>query len=263
MIKRLFVAMLLLVLVVPALASDFDHQHSAFTALLQQHVRQSSDATASTVNYAALKQDSAELKKYLATLSAVQPKDFDSWSADQQLAFLINAYNAYTLALIVEHYPVSSIRKIGRLWENPWKLEFFRLLGKPMHLDRIEHEIIRQPGRFDEPRIHFAVNCASIGCPALAREAYRADTLDSQLEKSTRLFLSDRSRNRYDADRKVLEISNIFDWYGVDFERFGGVAAWLARYAELLTDDPAGQRMIRSGTRIEFLDYDWGLNEHK
>lgn len=263
MIMRWCVAIFLLTLSVSALSDDFDHQHKAFTELLQQHVRQNSSATASTVNYAALKQNDAALKSYLATLSAVSRKEFDGWSPDQQLAFLINAYNAYTLDLIVENYPVSSIRRIGRLWENPWKLEFFHLLGEPMHLDRIEHEIIRQPGRFDEPRIHFAVNCASIGCPALAREAYRADVLESQLESSTRLFLSDRTRNRYNNDRKVLQISSIFDWYGSDFERFGGVAVWLANYAEVLTDDPTGRRMIGSETKIEFLDYDWGLNEHK
>jgi Protein of unknown function, DUF547 len=183
------------------------------------------------------------------------------------LAFLINAYNAYTVELVLSAYPkLKSIRDLGGLFGSPWKKQFFKLFGQPAHLDHIEHDLIRAPGRYAEPRIHFAVVCASIGCPDLREEAFVAGKLDAQLEDAMRRFLSDRSRNRYNATKDRLEVSKIFDWYSRDFERgdkgFTSVSQALGRYAGQLADDPRARERIRSGqVKVDFLDYDWSLND--
>lgn len=257
-----YVGLIMLLLVAP-LAQGFDHDHADFADVLAGHVSWSDDGTASTVDYASLKDAPEPLQRYLQQLTAVSRSDFDGWDADQQLAFLINAYNAFTLQLILDNYPLESIRNIGRFWENPWKMRFFELLGESMHLDQVEHDIIREPGRYDEPRIHFAVNCASIGCPALRDEPYVAARLDAQLEDATERFLRDRSRNRWDARRGRLEVSSIFRWYTEDFDKAAGsLKQWLAEYAPLFSDDDAVQAQLRRGDfSVGYLSYDWALNE--
>ncbi|MGL6108793.1 MAG: DUF547 domain-containing protein, partial [Rubrivivax sp.] len=138
--------------------------------------------------------------------------------------------------------------------------------GEKLSLDDIEHEMLRKRGRFDDPRVHFAVNCASIGCPALREEAFTADRLDAQLDQQTLRFMSDRTRNRYNAQRGRLEVSKIFDWFADDF-RLGhrgidSVPAFMARYADVLGDAPAERERIRSmKLDIGFLDYGWALND--
>jgi len=219
------------------------------------------------VRYAELKNKRTKLKAYLDTLSSVTGPEFEAWSKAQRLAFLLNAYNAFTVELILTRYPhLESIRDFGRFIDNPWKKRFFKLLGQEQHLDGIEHGMIRAPGAYDEPRIHMAVNCASIGCPMLREEAYVADRLGGQLEEQVVRFLSDRSRNRYDGATHTLEVSEIFDWYREDFSSgFQGIRSreeFFARYAELLSGDPEGQTLIRSHkAKIRFLDYDWALND--
>ncbi len=265
MIMRMGTGAFLLILLAGSPALAFDHRHTAFTTVLQAHVSWNEAGTASVVDYPALKENRQPLDDYLDTLSAVPRAEFEAWDKDRQLAFLINAYNGFTLALILDNYPVDSIRGIGRFWQNPWKIRFFTLLGEKMHLDQVEHDIIREPGRFDEPRIHFAVNCASIGCPALRDEAFVHDRLDAQLEDSTRRFLIDDSRNRYNPENESLEVSSIFKWYGEDFERdAGSVRKWLARYADLLTDNKAAKAQIQAGNvHLQYLDYDWALNNRR
>ena len=257
------VLLLVMLFATSSLATAFDHDHQAFTKLLAEHVSWNSAGTESTVNYRRLIENRAPLDAYLESLSEVDTDEFDSWREADQLAFLINAYNGFTLALILDNYPIDSIRNIGRFWQNPWRIRFFWLLGSDMHLDQVEHEIIREPGRFDEPRIHFAVNCASVGCPALRDEAFVGDRLDAQLEDSTERFLRDRTRNRYNAANDRLEVSSIFRWYGEDFERdAGSLAAWLARYADLFSDDEQVRQQIRERrVSIGYLSYDWALNE--
>jgi hypothetical protein len=244
------------------LAPAFDHQYSLWDRLLHQHVSWISKGTASQVDYAGLQKDRRMLNDYLQSLSAVSRSEFTGWSKPQQLAFLINAYNAFTVELILSKYPdLESIKDLGSFLSSPWKKEFFTLFGEPHHLDYIEHELIRALGVYNEPRIHFAVVCASIGCPALRDEAFTADKLNDQLEDSMRRFLGDRSRNRYDPNTGKLEVSKLFDWYGDDF---GSLKSVLARYAELLADDPEQQQRIRNGTvEIEYLDYDWRLNDNR
>lgn len=249
----------------PAFA--FDHNHARWDSLLNKHVHWDEKGVASSVDYAALKQRHSELKQYLAELSAVPQTEYRDWSKPQQLSFLINAYNAFTVELILTAYPdLESIKDLGSFFSSPWKQKFFSLLGEKRHLDGIEHDLIRQPGVFDEPRIHSAVVCASIGCPGIRNEAFVAEKLDAQLEDSLCRFLSDRRRNRYNVKTDRLEISKIFDWYGDDFvgyRNYHAVAAFLGDYAELLTDDKQHQLRIKAGdTPLDYLDYDWRLNDY-
>jgi hypothetical protein len=276
----LLTALLALVLVsaLPGSAAvqGFDHEHKAWDALLKRHVVLIDGGKASRVRYDGFARDRGALKSYLALLSGVSAKQFGSWTKAQRMAFLINAYNAYTIEKILVRYPdIRSIWDFGKIFGNPFKDEFFMLLGEPYSLDRIEHGTLRAPGAYDEPRVHFAVNCASVGCPMLREEAYVAGRLDAQLEEQTRRFLSDRSRNRFDPARGRLEVSKIFDWYEVDwtsaYRGFKGTSPpvrsrddFLAEYAELLADTTEHQSIIRARKApLDFLDYDWALNDVK
>ncbi len=256
--------------------AQFDHTHAAWTALLKKHVLLVDGGKASRVHYAAFAQDRPALKAYLAALSGVTEADFGTWSKPQQMAFLINAYNAYTVEKILTRYPkLQSIRDFGTVFGNPWKDQFFTLLGQPATLDQIEHERLRKPGAYDDPRVHHAVNCASIGCPMLREEAYVAARLDAQLEEQTRRFLSDRTRNRYSPDTSRLEVSKLYDWFREDWQSgargFDGKTApiasreaYFARYATLLADSTDGRQRITEGKApLAFLEYDWSLNDVK
>jgi hypothetical protein len=263
----IIVAALLLAAAQAALA--FDHGHAAWESLLKRHVVVAPGGNSSRVDYSGFHADQAALQVYLGGLSAVTPAEYRNWSREQKLAFLINAYNAFTVSLVLTRYPdLKSIRDLGSIFRSPWKKEFFVLLGAERSLDDVEHGLIRAPGAFDEPRIHFAVNCASVGCPMLRAEAYVAERLESQLEDGARRFLGDRSRNRYDPASAALEVSRIFDWYKADFEKgnrgIGSVPRFLARYADILADEAAPRAEIRQGlVRIHYLDYDWSLNDTK
>jgi hypothetical protein len=258
----------LLLLLAPLCAgAQFDHQHVAWTALLQRHVVISAGATASRVNYSGLARDRAALSRYLATLSAVAPQEFSAWSKPQRLALLLNAYNAQMIELILTRYPdIQSVWDFGRVFNHPFKTKFFKLFGRDMSLDDIEHDLIRAPGAYDDARIHFAVNCASIGCPMLREEAYTGERLGAQLDEQTTRFLADRTRNRYNAADGTLEVSSIFKWYAGDFS--GGTRGitsredFFARHAALLADDAAARRRIADKRApLRFLDYDWRLND--
>lgn len=235
-------------------AEEFDHTHQAFTKVLDTHLKDLGPT--SSINYKALKAQSKQLNEYLIKLSSVKRAQYKNWKKDQQLAFLINAYNAFTIKLILDHYPVESIKDIGGLFSSPWKLRFFSLLEEKMHLDQIEHEIIRK--KFKEPRIHFAVVCASIGCPKLQAKAYTATNLEKNLEEATKTFLKDSNRNRYLPDKNEFEISKIFKWYDEDFGSELDLKKFLNRHMELTTP----VKKLRTSS-IDYTDYDWSLNEHK
>lgn len=253
-------------------ARSFDHGHSAWTALLGRHVTVAADGRSSRVDYRGFAAERAALRAYLQTLSAVEEAEYRRWSKPQQYAFLANAYNAFVVEKVLMRYPdLKSIRDFGRIIGNPWRDRFFTLLGKPQHLDGIEHEMLRAPGVFDEPRVHVAVNCAAIGCPMLGKEALIAERLDAQLEDLMRRFLSDRTRNRYNPQTGKLELSMIFDWYADDFRRGGtsflGYAGFNdvrdvgARYADLLADSEADRTALRKkSVPVAYLEYDWSLN---
>jgi len=274
--NKLLSILLLALLPLTANAQSFDHDHKAWSALLKKHVVLIDNGKASQVRYSGFIQDRNELKAYLGTLSKVTPAEFSAWSKAQQMAFLINAYNAFTVEKILSRYPgIKSIWDFGKIFGNPFKDKFFSLLGREFSLDMIEHETLRKPGAYDEPRVHFAVNCASTGCPMLREEAYVAARLDVQLEEQTKRFLSDRSRNRYNAQDNALEVSEIFKWFTIDWSSgYRGLDAkgtpmqsreqFFARYTALLADNPAQQQAITERkAAIRHLDYDWTLNDAK
>jgi Protein of unknown function, DUF547 len=247
----------------PAFSQTFDHSYAAWDALLKRHVKWLPDNKQSRTNYRSFAADRAELKKVLESLSAVSMAQFTAFSKDQQQAFLINAYNAFTVEVILTKYPdIKSIKELGSFNRGPWKNEFFTLLGEKRHLDWIEHEQLRP--KYAEPRVHAAVNCASIGCPALFPEAFTAPKLDAMLEDGMRRFLGDRTRNKYEGGK--LQVSNIFKWFKEDFEKgnkgFGKLEDVFAKYADLLTTDEAARAQIKAKTvSISHLDYDWSLND--
>ena len=250
-----------------AQAPAFDHSHAAWSALLKKHVVLIDGGRGSQLRYAGMAADRSALKAYTDTLSAVSAAGFGAFSKPQQMAFLINAYNAFTVELVLTRYPkLASIRDLGSLLSNPWKPKFIKLLGAEMSLDNIEHDTLRARGRYDDPRIHFAVNCASIGCPMLREEAFVGDKLEAQLEEQARRFMGDRSRNRYNTSTGKLELNKIFDWYGDDFKQghrgISSLASFAARHADLLSDSPGDRDKLR-GQQVEvtFLDYDWKLND--
>ena len=266
LIKRLFLVLFLLVAVKVTAVSASEFDHGVWDGLLQDHVQMINQGQASQVDYRAFLKKRIELRTYLSKLSAVKTNEFSAWSKPERLAFLINAYNAFTVELILTRYPkLDSIKDLGSLFRSPWKNEFIPLLGQMRSLDDVEHGMIRNPGDYDEPRIHFAVNCASIGCPALLNEAFTSEKLETQLETVTHAFLADRSRNRFNASTGRLEVSKIFDWYGDDFERgWGGwhsLDQFFAQYADSLADTPQTKNKLLAGdNRIRFLKYDWALN---
>ena len=264
MIRHLLV---LLLMSLPMASFAFDSSHDAWTKLLQRNVVEIRPGQATAVRYASFAADRPALKAYLDSLAAVSPAEYERWPKPEQLAFLINTYNAHTVALILETYPrLKSIKDLGSLLSSPWKKAFIPLLGKTISLDQIEHGMIRKPGVFDDPRIHAAVNCASVGCPALARQAFVGRDLDRQLDTALSGFLADSTRNRYVAASGRLEVSKIFDWYGSDFEQghrgYDSLKTLFARHAAVLATTPEGQTAIRSGRyKLDFLDYDWALND--
>lgn len=251
----------------PGAHAALDPRHAAWQTLLTKHVVVANDGFSSNLRYDAMKRDREALRAYLASLSAVTKEEYGAWPKRERLAFLINAYNAFTVDLILTRYPdLKSIKDLGSFLQSPWKKKFFDLLGQPRSLDEVEHEMIRAPGAFDDPRIHVAVVCASIGCPMLRKDAFTGEQIDAQLDDAMRRFLSDRNRNRFDTGSGTLAVSKIFDWYKKDFEQghrgIDSLQTLFSRHADALTDKPPAQAEVRAGRyRIEYLDYDWALND--
>ena len=238
--------------------------HTDWQILTSQHVKSINNGHSSAVDYVAMLQQRSLLQEYLKQLEAVTRTEFDTWSNPRQLAFLINAYNAWTVELILSKYPhLTSIKDLGSFFRSPWKKAFIPLFGETVSLDHIEHTLIRGSDRYHDPRIHFAVNCASIGCPALREEAYTAKKLEQQLTEQTTRFLTDTTRNYIKGDK--LYLSSIFKWYREDFEvGFGGAAsleAFLLLYAQSLSlTDNQKSALKKQEIDITFLDYNWTLN---
>lgn len=230
---------------------ELDHQHAAWTRILERWVDDGN------VDYRGMADDGEEaLNAYLASLSAVCSEDYVRWSREQRLAFWVNAYNAYTVRLILDHYPIASIRKIGWLPGAAFRKDFIPmpgLKGGKISLNEIEHDTLRAD--FKEPRIHFALVCASRSCPVLRSEAYRPKDLDSQFDDQAKAFLRDPGKNRFDQAKRTAYLSAIFDWFAVDFEAASGsVPAFVAPYV----DQPW---ITAEDVKVEHLDYDWSLNE--
>ena len=225
--------------------ASFDQTHNKLNNLLAEYTNV--EGLQTLVNYKGLKQNQDHLNDYLSSIESLERKHFDKFTSNEKLAFWINAYNAYTLKLIISHYPVKSVKDIGSFFSGPWSKKIAKLFGKKMSLDDIEHDTIRK--RFKEPRIHFAVNCASIGCPSLLREAFTGQKLESQLDKAANNFLNNKNKNSH--DNGILYLSKIFDWYGDDFkERYGSYKTYVKKHFG-----------INGKIKVKFNSYDWKLNE--
>lgn len=265
LVSRIFLAVLMYGYACTFLAQAAEFDQGIWDGLLKKHVLVVRGGEATQVDYAGLMQDRIALKEYLSNTSRITRADFDQWDKNTQLAFLINAYNAWTLELVLSAYPgIRSIKDVGSFLQSPWKKSFIPLLGDTRSLDNIEHDLIRGSKRYNDPRIHFAVNCASIGCPALRAEAYLPDRLDAQLEDATNKFLSDRSRNRLNGES--IMVSSVFKWYRDDFEKgwrgTSTLAQFLGLYSRTLGLDATAERSLLAGDmQIKFLDYDWRLND--
>ena len=246
--------------------------HTPLTTLLEKHVNDEGH-----VNYTALQNDRQAFENYLAQLNAITKDELRTTTPAQQIAFWINAYNAFTLKAIIDNYPIeprpfggwfapdNSIKQIKGVWTG---LEF-PVAGHSLTLDHMEHEILRK--QFDEPRIHFAIVCASLSCPDLRREAYTGDQLEQQLAAQQQRFLSNPEKGlRIEGDE--LLISKIFDWFAEDFQTSGDnlpdfpnrseELAGVLRYLYQHSNHPQLQQLLDSGDfRVNYLDYDWNLNE--
>lgn len=246
--------------------------HSGFDSLLQKYV------AGGLVNYQALKADSLPLQNYLRQLEEVNPGEFKNWPLEEQMVFWINAYNAITLEGIVRNYPIkrgslvarmffpkNSIRQISGFWDTV----FIKVMGRELTLNQIEHEILRK--QFKDPRIHFVIVCASIGCPDLESRAFFAENLDQRLDDATRNFINNPGKARLDREKDVLYLSSIFDWYKEDFtasneaekqyRKYSKAEKGLIEFVIQYVPETDREYIIQNQPKIKYLDYDWSLNE--
>jgi hypothetical protein len=231
-----------------AAAAEFDQSHAQFDAVLKKYVKNT------RVDYAGLKAHPQDLNRYLDQVAAVSKAEFKKWNEPQQIAFLSNAYNAYTLRLIIDHYPLKSIKDIGSFLNGPWDQPIVKLFSETITLNTLEHKILRVD--YAEPRLHFVLVCAAKGCPPLRSEAYVGARLEEQLVDQAKQFLGESTKNRIAASERVVYLSPIFKWFGSDFEKKSGlVLAALKPYWP--GKPPVGYEEFK----IRYSDYDWLLNE--
>lgn len=219
-------------------------RHALFANLLSAHVKNG------LVDYNGFKEDEAKLDRYLEEMAQVNPGQLNE--ADR-MAFYINLYNAWTIKLVLSKYPgIQSIKDIGTIFQSPWKKKIVRLNNQVVTLDYIEHAILRP--QFKDPRIHFAVNCASMSCPPLLSEPYTGESLEEQLNRATRDFINNPERNY--VDNKTLYASRIFKWYADDFK--DGIIPFFKSYAN--GGLKAKIEEHEKDLKVKFLGYDWSLN---
>ncbi|WP_323787010.1 DUF547 domain-containing protein [Psychroserpens sp.] len=211
--------------------------HEAWNNLLQKHVSEQGN-----VNYNGFKSDKTEFYSYLNSLSETPPED--SWSKDETLAYWMNVYNAFTIKLILDNYPIQSIKDI----DGPWNHRFIKIGAKWYTLNDVEHRIIR---KMDEPRIHFALVCAAVSCPRLYNKAFTSKNLDSDLVLLTKGFLGDSSKN--ELSESSIKLSKIFKWYGGDFKsNESSLIDFLNQYSDVTISEKA---------KKSYKDYNWNLND--
>jgi len=249
--------------------SNFKHEHILWHNILKKNVKMSTDRSSSTIDYKSINRQKLDL--YIANALAISNEQFKKWSKNQKLSYYINLYNALTVKKILAAYPVKSIKDLHSgfpFYTSPWKIKFFKLFGEDSHLDHIEHTLVRASGEFNDPRIHFAFNCASIGCPALVDEAFVAAKLDLQLETALKHFLKDKKRNYFDVGKNKLILSKIFQWYRQDFEKghrgFTSLEKFLSLYSQFiygLSKKNSAQLILEKKIGIDFQEYNWNLND--
>ncbi|MCV6629942.1 MAG: DUF547 domain-containing protein [Flavobacteriaceae bacterium] len=211
-------------------------QHAIWDQLLQAYV-----SPKGVVNYEGLRKEKKKLLQYFEHLQEQMPQG--EWSQDQKMAYWINVYNVYTVWLILKHWPLKSIKDIHR----PWKQRFFKLGDKWYNLDEVEHTILR---KMNDPRIHFAINCASVSCPKLYNRAFSKGNLQSDLNKLTRAFLADTSKNKI--GKNHIRLSKIFSWFAKDFKKDGSLVDFLNQYSDIV---------ISKHAKKTYLPYNWSLND--
>lgn len=219
--------------------------HEKWDQLLKKYV-----TAHGVVNYEGFLIDKQQINEYLEYLNQNPP--LDRWTTNEKLAFWINTYNAATVKLIVDNYPVQSIQDLQPALRIPfiydvWHKEFFKIGDEERSLDEVEHEILRK--EFDEPRVHFAINCASISCPKLRNEAYIAEKLDEQLNAQAWFFINKDRYNQIAPDH--IKISRIFLWFVSDFTKNDTLINFLNKYSDIKIEESA---------KIDYLEYNWGLN---
>jgi len=247
-----FWVLIVLCWLIPSQAWAFDFKE--WDGLLKKHVGPTTLAGVrlAGVDYPAMKKDPG-YAKLIADLKTFFPATLKS--REEKLAFWINAYNIMAVKMVLDHYPVDSIKDAGSLFGSVWNKEVGVIGGKEVTLNQIEHEILRKMG---DPRIHVAIVCASVSCPDLRSEAYTADRLDAQLDDQLKLFLENRDKGlRVDRDKKQVVLSKIFDWFQEDFETRGGVLSFVSEHA------PMKDRSFlkQADVDISYLDYNWDLNK--
>jgi hypothetical protein len=270
MIMKVSNGVLIMVLVTLALARGVwaDKKASlsreAYAQILSRHVNEKG-----LVDYKGLREDRAALDIYVDQMAELPSGVYEGLSDKGKIAFWINAYNALTLKAVIDHYPVESIKEIGSMFQSVWDKLKFQVMGREMTLNEIEHEVLRK--QFTEPRIHMAINCASMGCPPLATEPFTAERLDEQFDDRARRFLANPTNFRIDREKGRIYLSSIFKWFGEDFvsrygsggprpglgEKENAVLNYIGTYVE------GRDREFLNGSelKIKYLDYDWSLNE--
>ena len=236
----------------PAVA---DEQPSAWAHLLSRY------QSGGFVDYAALKKNPEDLKAAFDSFALISEPEYQQYDQNEKIAYWINLYNLLAIQLVVNHYPIQA----GLTWkriaypkesiqqiQNVWKVPVIKVGGTERSLDDIENKILR--GKFQEPRIHFALVCASLGCPVLREEPYNALHLDEQLDDQVRRFLADEKKAKYDKVKNIYYLSPIFKWFENDFDEAGGIFQFINQYRK----QPVSEK-----TSIIWLDYDWQLNNIK
>lgn len=261
-----------IIMIGKSFSNTFDH--SLYDTFLQRFVSNG------FVDYNGMQKQRETLNKYLQSIKQVNPNEFENWSNNEQMVFWINAYNAITLEVILINYPIqwgslisrarfpkSSIRQINKVWDTV----YIKVMGKELTLNQIEHEILRK--KFHDPRIHFVIVCASIGCPKLESRAFYADGLEQRLEQAARNFISDSKQVRLDKKENTFNISSIFEWFKEDFNASATAHQNYKNYSKsergiiefivsrLSKEDQ--QFIFNNQPKIKYLKYDWTLNEKK
>jgi Protein of unknown function, DUF547 len=217
------------------------------------------------VNYEKLKSDRQRLDEYNRAIGAVSPETYNAWPEAEKIAFLVNAYNSLTLEAIIDNYPTKSIRDIPGAWTGTR----YKIVGKDLTLDEIEHQNLRK--YFDEPRVHMALVCAAISCPKLRQEPFTGEKLDAQLDDQTRVFLANPNHFRIDREANKVYVSSILKWFGQDFEKsyskepnFPNLNSKETAFLNFISQylNPSDREFLqKGGYKVEYLHYDWSLNK--
>lgn len=263
--KKIMTMMVVFVFVLfSASAMAFDHHHGIWDILLKKHVIAPGGPVGFQVNYLGMKNDRALMGTCIAQLTSVSRDDFDTWSLNRQRAFLINAYNAFAIRLVLDHYPVDTIKDIGGWFTDPFDMAFSPLMGETLSLNEIERRLMALGDGTPDPRLHFLLFRVSRGCPPLKTDAVTHENIAALLESSLIDFLADADKNRFNPRKKRVELSSLFKWYEADFIAvYGSLEAFVRVYGDSISLLPGDSLdLVRDPIALVFLRYDWALSGH-